>query len=146
VAELLVRRLARPDAASLIEHSGQPDIAEAQQELIVQQERSREFAEAFADGAITAQQMRAGSERINARIGELHAVLARAAERSPLDGVAGRPDAAQVWEGLDLGRRRAILRLLLDVTLLRGKPGRRSNGAYFDGSSVSVAWKRGAGG
>ena len=117
-------------------------MAETEQELIVQRERSRQLAEAFADGAITAQQMRAGSERINGRIGELDAVLARAAERSPLDGVVGRPDAAQVWKGLDLGRRRAILRLLLDVTLLRGKPGRRPDGAYFDGSSVSVAWKR----
>ena len=141
VSDLIVRRLARPDAATLIARPDCPDTAEAEAELIAQRERGRQLAEAFADGGITAQQLRAGSARINARIAALTAALARGAERSPLEPVAGRPDAARVWAGLDLGRQRAILRILLDVTLLKGHPGRRASGASFDAAPVSVKWR-----
>jgi site-specific DNA recombinase len=68
---------------------------------------------------------------------EVETALAAASATSPLAGIAGRLDAAEVWEGLDLGRRRALLRALADVTLL---PARRGRG--FDPGSVVNVWRR----
>jgi hypothetical protein len=61
--------------------------------------------------------------------------------RLPLVGVAGRPDAATIWEQLDLGRKRAILRTLATVTIHSVPKGRRRGGAYFDYSSVAIDWR-----
>lgn len=47
-----------------------------------------------------------------------------------------------MWGLLPLGTRRAVLRTLMDVTLLKGKAGRYPSGAYFDGATIDIAWKR----
>jgi hypothetical protein len=52
---------------------------------------------------------------------------------SPLVGIARRPDAATIWEQLDLGRKRATLRTHATVTIHTVPKGRRRRGgAYFD--------------
>jgi hypothetical protein len=61
-----------------------------------------------------------------------------ASGRDPLAGIAGRADAADVWERLDLGRQRAILDALLIVTVLPQRPGRMSDGSRFDTSAVRI--------
>ena len=54
----------------------------------------------------------------------------------------GGEDAAEVWAGLPLGTRRAIVRLLAEVTLLAGsKGGRLPGGGYFDPDSVRIEWR-----
>jgi hypothetical protein len=47
------------------------------------------------------------------------------AGRHPLAGLAGRLGIRDLWPGLDLGRRRAVLRALADVTLLAAARGGR---------------------
>jgi hypothetical protein len=65
--------------------------------------------------------------------------LRSAAGSSPVADVAGRPDAAQVWAGLDLGRRRAILETLAVVHVL---PVPRPQGrAPFDPDTVKITWR-----
>ena len=62
--------------------------------------------------------------------------------KSPLDSLpVGTDQVRKVWDGLPLGTRRAILRVLVDVTLLKGKPGRYASGAYFDGETVEITWR-----
>jgi site-specific DNA recombinase len=146
VTDLLLRRLARPGADALLVRPAQPDTdmdtAEAARDLATQRELETQLAEAFAEQAISFQQLRAGSERIHARIRELEASLVRTEEKSPLEGIAGREDAARIWAGRPLGHQRAILRTMMDVTLLKGKPGRRPDGSYFDPKSVRIDWKQ----
>jgi DNA invertase Pin-like site-specific DNA recombinase len=144
VTEVIIARLSQPDALTLHQRPQVPDDRDKlNAELVSLRERSEQLAAAFADGAITSAQLREGSGRINGRIREIEAALARRLVRSPLDGLPlGTPDVAERWKRLPLGSQRAILRLLMDVTLLKGKPGRYADGAYFDGSSVEITWKR----
>ena len=106
-------------------------------------ERANQLAEAFTDGTITAAQLSAGSRRLNERIKVIESALS-AVMKSPLDALPlGTDQVRTVWDTLPLGTRRAILRLLMDVTLLRGRPGRGPGGAYFDPESVLIEWRRG---
>jgi hypothetical protein len=58
---------------------------------------------------------------------------------SPLAGIAGRPDAADVWADLDLGRKREIVKALVTVTLLPITG--RLRGVVFDLDSVRIRWR-----
>jgi hypothetical protein len=66
--------------------------------------------------------------------------LQSAAGRSPVADLAGRPDVAEVWAGLDLGRRRAILDALMIVYVmpLPRPPGR----APFDPELIKITWRQ----
>ena len=69
------------------------------------------------------------------------------APRSPLDGIAGRDDAEQVWEQMDLEVRRSIIRALMTVTIM---PAGKTNGGrprgwkpgqpYFQRDRVQISW------
>jgi hypothetical protein len=59
----------------------------------------------------------------------------------PLVGIAGRPDAVTIWEQLDLGRKREILRTHVTVTIHTVPKERRRGGAYFDYSSIAINWR-----
>jgi DNA invertase Pin-like site-specific DNA recombinase len=143
VTEVIIARLSQPDAAALVHRAAQPDKDAVYAELNALKQRKAEVVRLTVDGTFTPAEARAGSEPLNKRISEIEALLAVAAERSPLDDLPlGTGEVAAVWEHLPLGNKRAILRLLMDVTLIKGKPGRYANGAYFDGSSVQITWKR----
>jgi site-specific DNA recombinase len=144
VTDLIIARLSQPDAAELFTRpEALPDRSGLMSEMNTLRERANQLGEAFADGAITSAQLRTGSERVNGRIREIESLLAVAVQRSPLDGLPlGTDQVREVWARLPLGTRRAILRTMLDVTLLKGKPGRYPNGAYFDGATIDIAWKQ----
>ena len=76
---------------------------------------------------------------------EITARLAAAASGSVLAGVVDAVDPEAVWNGLDLSRRRAIVDVLLTVTIKRTKRGgaRRKGRTSFDSESVAIEWKRG---
>ena len=73
--------------------------------------------------------------------------IAAASRRSVLEGVADAPDPARVWAGLNLDRRRAIIDLLVEVTILPANKGRRAGWRpgepYFDPVTVKIVPKRG---
>lgn len=143
VTEVLISRLARDDAAEVLEAPGAPVDARAlRREAASLRELLDEQARLHARGVIDSRQLEAGSGELRARIAAVEGQLAAAAGRDPLDGIAGRADAADVWAGLDLGRRRAILEALCVVSLYPGHPGRLPDGRYFDTSSIRVEWKR----
>ena len=143
VEDVAVARLSQPDAASLIRpREAHDDHERLEAELVTMRERSAQLAGAFADGAITSAQLREGSSRINARIREIETTLARRVERTPLDDLPiGTPDMAAAWKRLPLGTKRAIVRLLMNVTLTREARSRYAGGAYFDGSTVEITWR-----
>ncbi|HET9118410.1 MAG TPA: hypothetical protein VFN75_10140 [Pseudonocardiaceae bacterium] len=61
----------------------------------------------------------------------------------------GNPNVAETWygttpdrsDGLDLGRRRAVLSKLLTVTVLPTSKGRRPDGSYFDPAGIHIEWE-----
>ena len=91
-------------------------------------------ARMHALGEITDAEMREGSRARKARLDEMTASLAATTAPDPLAEFRDQPDAAAVWAGLSLPRKRAVARLLATVTLL---PATR-RGAGFDPESVEV--------
>lgn len=134
VNAVMVRRLARGDVAELLapEEVG-PDQEAARGRRRAARRRLDEIAAMLGDGDLTAAQARTATARARARLDEADAVLAGAARTSPLARVV---DPAGWWvdPATDLDDRRAVLRALLRVTVLRQGPGRRP----FDPSTVVI--------
>ena len=84
---------------------------------------------------------------MRARLFDVDRQIAAAARGSVLPELAGGPDPAEVWAKLDFDRRRAVLKVLVEVTILparRGRrPGWRPGEPYFDPSSVRIEPRRG---
>jgi site-specific DNA recombinase len=135
VAETIIARLKRPDAVNLLPASKGIDTGALRREASSLRELLDEQARLHARGIIDTRQLAAGSAELRTRLEQAENTLAEAAATSPMAGLAGQPGAGQVWERLDLGRRRAVLRALVDVTLL---PTRRGRG--FDPNSVRFTW------
>jgi hypothetical protein len=83
-------------------------------------------------------QLAAGSGELRSELTAVESRLASWIRRDPLDGIAGRPDAAALWDNLDLGRQRAVLSVLCTVTLGPAMHGRLPGGAYLDTSPTAI--------
>lgn len=151
VERLIVCRLQRPDAAELFTTATDPDLDSTalHAEAAAIQQRLTDLSLAFADGAITVPQLRTGTDKLRARLCDIDDTLAAAAAVNPLVGLAGHPHVADIWygttpgrsNGLDLGRRRAVLAKLITVTVLPTNRGRRPDGTYFDPTGIHIEWK-----
>ena len=147
VRDVICARLERPDAVDLLEpeQNGDraPNLPALKTELASLRELLDEQARLHARRVITTSQLEAGSAELAGRIRELEAELnSGPVPESSLAGIAGRPDAREVWDGLGIETQRAIVRELVRVTLKPGRPGRMPGGGYVDLSSVDIAWKR----
>jgi site-specific DNA recombinase len=140
----VVGLLARPDFASVFlrEESGDRATLEARIESL--EAEMDGYADERRAGLITPRQMHKMTADAEADIARLRATLATlaVAARVPavLDGLAGNPNAAAAWDGLDLDRRRAVIGALAEVTINRAA----HRGAAFDPETVSVRWRVGA--
>jgi hypothetical protein len=141
VAAVLVARLARPDAAAILNGTASLDTSALAREANIARDRLNQLAVLYANGDIDAAQLATASADLRQRITAADRALAAAAPgNGAIASIAGRADAAEVWAGLDLGYRRAILRTLATVTLLPGARGRMPDGSYFDPDSVRIEW------
>lgn len=133
VDELVARRLAMPDAASLAHAAdASPEVRAEVQALRAR--RDVVLPTALADGDLTAAQVKAATERLNARLRVLEAQLADAGRAKALGEVVG---SAERYRELPIARRRQIIDLLVGVRLL--PPGRGTR--TFRPESVEVAWR-----
>jgi site-specific DNA recombinase len=137
VTAALIARLCRPDAADLIPAADEVDVAALRAEESSLRELLLEQARLHARRLISGEALAAGSLELQASLDRVRAAISAEEEASPLAGVAGQANAGELWSQLDLGRKRAMLRVLADVTIgpavLRGK--------NFDSSSVHIAWR-----
>lgn len=137
VRAVIVERLARPDAADLFRADHGSEARAAAAEAAKLQERLDAAADSYAEGAITARQLDRITARLRPQI-EAAEGKARVVDNAPvLVDIAGRPDAARIWDALPLARQRAIMDLLLTVTIEPTRKGRRS----FDPRSVTIEWR-----
>lgn len=151
VERIIVARLQRPDATSLFTTPADSavDTAALNTEAVALGQRLTDLSAAFAEGAITLAQLRTGTDTLRTRLTEIDDTLSAAAKINPLIGLAGQPHIAEIWygttpdrsDGLDLGRRRAVLATLLTVTVLPTSKGRQPDGSYFDPTGIHIQWK-----
>jgi hypothetical protein len=138
VEKVILGRLSKPDAANVFRRERDPAAADAATEAEALRARLDIAADDYADGKIDARQL----ERITAKLRpQIDAAEARARiiDDSPLlDGLLDAADVERVWRGLPLTRRRAVVDLLINVRILRTKPGAR----IFDPETIEITWRQ----
>jgi hypothetical protein len=144
IEAIVLERLSRPDAAELLVPDRTGDTAALHAQDAGLRARLDELARLYADGVIDARQLEAGSDSIRAQREQVTEALGESSRGSVLAGVADAVYPAEVWSGLDLSRRRAIVDVLVEVVVLTTKRGglRRKGETSFDPSSVAITWKR----
>jgi site-specific DNA recombinase len=142
VERVIVARLSRPDAAELLAPS-EPgaDLADLSREAQVLRARIVEATDLWESGVISPAELKIRRGRLAEKLTEAETRIADMSGMSPLKDLAGTPDPGTVWDGLDLGRKRAALDILAVVTLLPARPGRRPDGSYFDPDTVKIEWR-----
>ncbi|MFJ2708871.1 recombinase family protein [Streptomyces sp. NPDC087428] len=143
IQDLLIERLSRDDAADLLQPAADGvNVAALQLESEQIRRRLTDLAAMFGAGTVDMAQFTEGSDVARAQLEGVTQQLARAAVKDPLVGLVGMPDVRKAWEGLDLDRKRTVLRTLLKVTLRKPRPGRMPDGGYFDYDAIGAEWKR----
>jgi hypothetical protein len=125
VAERVIRRLSRDDARDLLIDDDREDLADLRSEQSTLRMRLDQLAEAFSDGALTASQLKAGTERLRARLVDVEARMVHVDRAPLLADLVTAQDVRQAWKAAGLDRQRAVIDLLYKVTLLPRGPGRR---------------------
>ncbi len=101
-----------------------------------------EAARGWAAGALSQAQLLAATNELRTRLEEVERRSGQARQGTALDGLTGTADVRAAWDTTSLDRRRAVLDLLADVTVVpREHAGRLPGGAYFDPASVVIDWK-----
>ncbi|MEU3292985.1 recombinase family protein [Streptomyces longwoodensis] len=144
VEDVIVERLSRDDAHDLLLPGPDDiDVAGLQAESEQVRRRMTDLAALFGSGQIDMVQFTEGTDTARKQLEGVTRQLARAATQDPLVGLVGAPDVRKAWRALDLDRKRAVLRSLVEVTLRTPRPGRMPDGGYFDYEAVVFGWKRG---
>lgn len=138
IERVILARLARPDASQLLAPRRSDEQRQAATDAQTLRARLDRAADDYADGKIDARQL----ERITAKLRpQVDAALARSrvVDDSPLlDGLVANEKAETVWAGMSLPQRRAVVDLLVTVTVQRASPGAR----VFDPESVQIKWRQ----
>jgi len=137
VGEVVVARLAQPDAVDLLAVADRPDIDELRTESQALAVRLDELADLYAAGSVTAAQLTRGTETLR---GQLDGVRARMSDASRLDilgPLVGSSDVAAAWAKLDNDRRWLVVDALMTVTVM--SPGRGAR--YFKPETVQIEWR-----
>lgn len=144
VAGKVIEYLARSEAVALLTPDRTAEATELHTRASALRARKAQLGEAFAAGDIDRDGLRAGTERLRAEIADTDDRLAALSAGSALDGLAGRPDVAELWVDLPIERRRAVIEATATVTILPGKrggnPGTRDLSAEI-ARTVAVEWK-----
>ncbi|MGV0838537.1 recombinase family protein, partial [Mycolicibacterium thermoresistibile] len=144
VRATLAKRLARSDAVDLL-RAELHDAAEEEQIRTQRQTlvaRLGEIADERADGLIDGAGYRRMTERIQSQLDELEARQLDQDRLRVLDGVPlGQPEAVAAVEALSPDRLRAVLALLVEVTVMPVGRGYRVQGKQqFEPERVKVRW------
>lgn len=134
VEGIVVGRLQMPDAAQLFVQGDPAALQKARDTIEAVDARLANAADMFATGDIDAAQLARISERLRAeRVQAATAVKAAlpAAVPAELVGV----NAREVWDGLSMDSKRAVLTALVTVTILPS-----GSGKAFDPDMVRIAW------
>ena len=140
IEKLVAARLSRADAADLVsvEEAG-IDVAGLREEAAAIRTNLEEMAGDCALGRISRAQMLKATQAGNVRLEAIGAELDGAARENVLAPLVAAENAAVVWVGLDISRKRAVIKTLMSVTLHSpGKGPRRA----FDPATVQVAWNQ----
>jgi site-specific DNA recombinase len=144
VIEAVKARFSRADAAPGLRPAvSLDDAARLHARMAVVRQRLDQAAELFSAGEIDARQFALSTQALRADQDAIGAKLAALARRDALSGFRGR-DFTEVWEGLDVGQRRAVIQQFIREVVIyptpRGRPPGWSGGPYFWPDSIKIGW------
>lgn len=143
VETLVIRRLCRPDAASLLAPDDGPSVDVLRGEAGELRGRLDGLATDYADGILDREQLQAASARLRARLVDVEAEIAHMGAPDPAAELIHAVDeegAWAAWADYTMARKRMVVQRLVSVEVLRGRHGRPPIGQPFDPSSVVVRW------
>jgi DNA invertase Pin-like site-specific DNA recombinase len=142
VSEQVVWRLSQPDALSLAVRPDGIDVGAVRAEASVLRARLDEAATEYAQGHITAGQLRTITEMLTRKLDATDAVLADAGKVDAVAAVVGVEDVQAAWDGLDILAQRAIIRSLFSAVVVQraGRGNWRRTAAQAAGT-VTLTWR-----
>ena len=132
----MVGRLSREDARSLLVVDNSENIRELQSEASALRKRSKQIAVEFADGELSASQLRAVNDRINQHITDVEGRMVRNSAADVLSPLLDSADVGRAWARLDVARKRAVVGVLMEVRIKTTIKGSR-----FQPDDVEIEWK-----
>jgi site-specific DNA recombinase len=145
VREVVIGILVERGRALLVPEGAHEHLAELHNKDAALAAKERELGRSYAEDRIDLPTLEAATALIRQQRAEITQELTSMARGSVLSGVADAADVAKAWDGLDLSRKRAIVDLLMVVTLKRSRrgrrPGWRPGDSYFDPGSIEFTPK-----
>jgi site-specific DNA recombinase len=120
VLDVVAERLSRNDAADLLVKRNAPDLAALRARATALREQQDAMAVAHSNQQVTLSQLIAFNESVNAQLAEIKAQTEDDGKARILKDVIGG-DVRRKLDGYDLDRQRAIIDVLLTVTVLPGQ-------------------------
>ncbi len=140
IRRIVCGRLAREDAKGLLIDRDAPDLDKLCAEANAIRARRVELATEFADGELTAAELRAARDRLNTKLDAIEAKMVDgSAKRVFADMPLGTERVYQAFTRMDVDRQRAIINVMLTATVMPvGKRGR----VPFDPERIEIEWRR----
>lgn len=142
VVAVALERLRQPDASHLLRpRTGGPDLRALRDEAEAIRKRRERQNQRYAAGMVTDDELDQLLAATGQRLAEIDTAVAAAGRVDVVAAVLGDPrDPAEVWEGLPLSTRRAVVDALMVVWVLSGRLGRPKGGA-LDPTTISIEWR-----
>lgn len=141
ITDLVVHRLARPDAVALLQtlsQHPQVDAPALRAEATALRTKLETVALEFADDdAVTPAQLRVMTRRIRANLTEVENTLVEAGRVNILASLVGAEDVGAVWEELHTDKQRAVIDTLLMIVVYPVGRGAR----VFDPATIWTRWR-----
>lgn len=140
VEEIILRWLEKPESADVIEPVDTQLAVRVAEQVNALEERKASAKRLFRKGVLSETELEESVMEWDEELEGLRKTQAELAGVSPLEGLAGRPDARERWAALDLGRQKAIVKLLLRITIMPSpqRGGKLPGGKYFDDSRIVI--------
>ncbi|MFD4969533.1 recombinase family protein [Streptomyces sp. NPDC058424] len=135
---LVPQLLVREDAARLLMDDERPDMDELNAKAAVLRARLKNMTDAFADDdEADALEFKRAVRRVKSRLEEIEQQMTSPARAAVLGELVRSDDAVAAWGALPLDRKRAVVDMLMAVTIHRCGPGRHK----FDPESIEIVPK-----
>jgi site-specific DNA recombinase len=144
VRKVVIAVLTEKGKGLLVPEGADQHLAELHTQDAALAARLAELGRAYGQGLVDLPTLQAANDTIRQQRAEITAELSALAQGSVLSGVADAVDIAKAFDACDLSRKRAIVGLLMTVTLKRSRRGRpagwrrEDGGSYFDPASVVI--------
>ncbi|MFE0133796.1 recombinase family protein [Streptomyces sp. NPDC059037] len=131
----IVLRIIEQYGSQLLVDEERPDMDELMAKAGTLRARLKNMTDAFADDDDSdALEFKAAVRRVKARLADVEEKMTHPARAAVLGDLVGSDDAVAAWDALPLDRKRAVVDMLMTITIYPAGPGRRA----FDPRSVKV--------